>query len=1771
MGAFDDITSRYGSNANSGNAFEDITTEYGYDADNVPKPTLWDGIKNNAEWVANGVEDKASRVANQISTTAGNMKNTVVNWWDNANVAVSAANDAHRASISNSVDAYRRGEIDATELDEDGMNDNYKTADYDAKSAAAYNAIVGRPAGYLAITPYVHPYVRAAAGILAAPTIVGDAQDMYSQNSSNYAEGNTENIIADSPALTTAKGFLVDPIANPIGRAIDSPGEFAQNIVDNPFNAWDDVFLPAGMIHGVTPKRVSSAIGERVGRVGEHIKEKATNAFEDIGERFTKDEPKFEEGVMYNAFDDIPVPEEVNTVEPREYSEGELNGQAMEGETGNIQADVYNRYRMNGLSDVEAAGMTGNIGAESSFSTTVTSGDGYGSRGLVQFTGDRLNGENGLLKFAENRGLDPWDWRTQVDFSVWELHNTESAALEAMRAHPDATPAEMAKIIREYYERPDPAVARDNVRAEIAEDTFKGNYGSYENGPRDTSFKDSSLDPNRVSREEPFRDEFIERDAVKGEEPHTDLNSFVENTEKKSVKNDDLGINYQGEGETARTGEINEFQPKGRINTDFAEGEKPKFEEKALENDINSRFRYEEDAPNVSLKNAIDELPLKARETIINELKDVVKNDASETRLTELENKVHSNTEILKDLNKATKPDIPKTELDAVKARLSESLDVPVESLNHEYMETVRRDRAAELITDTQELKMLQAEPAEGGVSQYAKQPSQLLDHATHEQVHDAVVKAFDGNEAMANRYLESKGVKKSNIVDSNLQYSMNPLEQAEGRGAGEVKDIGRNVSRKEIINTINNLFDQRVKSGRLGKKGAMGWYNTKTQVIRSGNWGDIRTLSHELGHHIDNLYGFSDEHSSIGLQAAIDKDLLGQVRQRFGNAYNHLDRQGVRQEGFAEFFNDYIGDRARAKKLFPTFYNYFKETIKNDKELNAAVDKLSNVTHKWFNQSSADRIKGSISFERTSKAERIITDAKDGNIKDTIKRVASDVYTKAIDELNPLREMVEEVEHITGEKVAFKDNPFMQAWLSRGWVGKAEEFIKRGRPEKGIRSFEDIIKDIPQKEHKDFSAYLVALHDLDLHRNGQMATFTLKEDLATVKQYEKNPTFKSAAKDIHRFQDYMLAELVNNGILKVETYHLLRYKYPNYVPFFRDFSAESMDGFFSSSKGFVNVANPIKRFKGSTRDIIDPLESIVKNTYQFYNAIERNHVGVTFAKLAKKPGIGTIVEEVRGDRPAKSTDNTFSVWVKGKKVVYETTPELAQTMKMMNKDTSNFITKILQYPASWLRAGSTVTAGFAITNALRDTISAGVFSKHGFLPVVDTFKGLAHFLKKDQLYWDYVKSGGAHAAMVSLDRDYLSGHLRELFSRKSTLSKVARNPMEVLRAISEATEVATRLGEFSNARKGYTGLYSRLTKTNLKPKTLGEASIASRDITIDFSRTGTHTKSWNKIDAFFNATIQGGDKLVRAWRDDPKGMTIKSTLFITLPTIALWYLNKDNTAYQELPQWEKDTFFHIPAGDKFVKIPKPFELGLLYGTTFERMLQYFDDKENRRNSVGFKGFGDRVKETLIPDISPTFFVPIYEWAFNFSDFRQRNIVPQSQEKLPDKLQYGSNTSMVARKIGDTFNVSPYKVDNTIMGYGGNLARLGLDITDAISGANEKRPTKGVTELPEIRRFFVKPYQSSDSVQRVYDDFKEQEKLHNELKLTGQRPEGYDPKLYNKLKNAQNSFKAINKASKKIIDSETMSSDAKREKLDKLNIQKANVARGVYGLGIIKE
>lgn len=100
----------------------------------------------------------------------------------------------------------------------------------------------------------------------------------------------------------------------------------------------------------------------------------------------------------------------------------------------------------------------------------------------------------------------------------------------------------------------------------------------------------------------------------------------------------------------------------------------------------------------------------------------------------------------------------------------------------------------------------------------------------------------------------------------------------------------------------------------------------------------------------------------------------------------------------------------------------------------------------------------------------------------------------------------------------------------------------------------------------------------------------------------------------------------------------------------------------------------------------------------------------------------------------AKVTDHSFSVWENGKKVVYNTTPELYQAFKMLNPEGANMFTKLLSYPAKWLRAGATLGPEFILRNPVRDMISATIYSKHGFIPVVDTLKGLGLYLQKVKL-----------------------------------------------------------------------------------------------------------------------------------------------------------------------------------------------------------------------------------------------------------------------------------------------------------------------------------------------------------------------------------------------------------------------------------------------------
>lgn len=1720
MGYFDEFQ-RTGGGTSGERYFDEFKNQPPQD------PSLLDRAKGFLHSIDESYEEgRAARKA-QWEKTKANVWNTLSNYVANAGQAIENYGNEIAAAGERALEAYNNGES----INMEDPTQGFEGENYNRAKMNVYNELVGKPAGYAAITPGMPGIVRMAGGALAVPTLVDSTMQTYDQNIENDD---------DTPVISTAKGALLDPVINPVKEAVTHPGEYAQSLVDNPLETWDKVFLPGAVIHGAakgikkaTPKSISEPIREHITEpFNEHVIDPVKSGLANAKGRFFD---SFKRGGE-TGFDDLARDTEMGTQAFRE-----TNLPPEYGETGDIKIDVYNRLRQNGFTDSEAAGITGNIAQESMFDTEALSKDGYNSHGLVQWTGDR---KAHLEQFARENGLNPKDWRTQVDFISEEMNTTERAAFEALRKNPNITPEEAAHIVREQYERPDPAVANDAYRQQVAREVYDGRSVRPMQRPMQNGLNDFAEDVKQAAPEEANLN--FMKDPVKDITPE-ELSDHIKNgTIPKEV------FRTYDETEYSAFKDLPEKQ-----KFEYARQETLKLAD-GIDDPMGEKVRVIFDKEN---KNAVDDA-VKAFTSGHGENMSISDSRAFATGL--IKDTVQNPDFILKQKNgrklyvnlwrgkdnllHQIAVSMDKTDKGKIISS-STAMDKPRHRNN--AINQLSRD-----IKNADELIYV-GENIRGRQSGYPLQPSSDRGSTPDTQLHPS------GNSIVAEE------VGKVKLPGDERSFMAKPVEEAAGSDLTTWQ--GETISRKQILDDVNSIFGATIKKGRVGKKGTNGWYNPKTDIIRTRTFGDPRTVMHELGHYVDARFKFSN-------RPGFDTEFSNVIHKRFGNAYDKGGIETIRKEGIAEFFHDYVTSRKKAASEFPTFYKEFKKILEGDKELHAAVDKLSYVGHQWYAQPVWEQIKGGISFSDSMGRKSLAHALRDGKLGEAGKAFYHNMYTKLVDELHPYDELTKEGERRIGRKFSTEESPYEQAWLARGWAGKAKALIERGVPEKGIIAFKDIVRKIPDKLLKDFSTYLTALRELDMNRwnkslpEGEtklITRYTEAECLETIKHYEKSSVFKKAAAEIHKYTDYLLSEeAVNAGMLSKEAAAAMKNKYPHYVPFFREFYEAADTPGKGTGKGFVNVGGVTKKMKGSTLDVIDPIESIARSTYAIINAVERNKVGQSIVRLSKIDGMGALVEKVDG--AAKVTDHSFSVWENGKKVVYNTTPELYQAFKMLNPEGANMVVKILSVPAKWLRAGAVLSPEFMLRNPARDMISATVYSKHGFIPVADTLKGLALYLHKGDTYWEYMRSGAAQANLVSLDRNYLSGQIRDLMTRPGVKKMVTTNPIEILRGLSEATEMATRLAEFHNVRKGYTGIGNRLFGKTRKPGSIQDAALESRDITLDFSRIGSHTKSWNKISAFFNASIQGTDKMFRAWRENPLDMTIKTAMFITMPSVLLWYLNKDDPRYQELPQWQKDIFWIIPTKDTLIKIPKPFELGILFGTVPERMLQWMYDKDRGQKGNGFKGLWDVIIDNMVPNVSPTALVPALEAATNYSLFMNRNIVPQHErDNLPPAMQYGPYTSAVGKGIGKMFDVSPRIVDNTIRGYTGGLGGFGLTLSDSVLGMGEERPAKRISEMPGIRGFTATPYASSESVQEVYDAYDKQLKLFNAGRELHRRMDGFDPREFEQMKNAVKAFRNINLAKKAVMKS-NLSSEAKRKRLDEIQMSQVRIARKALGKGDIK-
>jgi hypothetical protein len=259
---------------------------------------------------------------------------------------------------------------------------------------------------------------------------------------------------------------------------------------------------------------------------------------------------------------------------------------------------------------------------------------------------------------------------------------------------------------------------------------------------------------------------------------------------------------------------------------------------------------------------------------------------------------------------------------------------------------------------------------------------------------------------------------------------------------------------------------------------------------------------------------------------------------------------------------------------------------------------------------------------------------------------------------------------------------------------------------------------------------------------------------------------------------------------------------------------------------------------------------------------------------------------------------------------------------------------------------------------------------------------------------------------------------------------------MTPMRRAGEWSELSSRLGEFGAATDWG-------KKTDID--TAAEAARAMRDVTVDFQRQGNIARELNRLSAFFTAQIGGIDKLARVFKEHPVRSTSRALLYVTAPTLALYAMNRKNEDYWNVPHYWRDLFYLIPAGKmanghtRWLPIPKPFELGLIFGTLPERLLAKYD-RQDPHYLDGLMGSAERV---ALPNIVADALAPVLG-AYANTSFTGAPIVPRRELDLPPELQYGPGTSALGRVAGKALGVSPRKIDAMVTGYTAGLGRLGL-------------------------------------------------------------------------------------------------------------------------------
>jgi len=462
---------------------------------------------------------------------------------------------------------------------------------------------------------------------------------------------------------------------------------------------------------------------------------------------------------------------------------------------------------------------------------------------------------------------------------------------------------------------------------------------------------------------------------------------------------------------------------------------------------------------------------------------------------------------------------------------------------------------------------------------------------------------------------------------------------------------------------------------------------------------------------------------------------------------------------------------------------------------------------------------------------------------------------------------------------------------------------------------------------------------------------------------------------------------------------------------------------------------------------------------------------------------------------------DVVTVWEKGKPQYYAVTDRmLMRSIGGMTGQQFGGMMSLFRTSKKWLTIGVTVDPAFMIANWIRDTVTTFVVSDVPIKSLGAPISSLREAYNDSPAMLALAYAGRGGGGFYDSHPDQIRGLLKDMGVKDvSGFMKTVVSPKNMLkwwRRVGTASEFGNRVRVYNTLKARWDGRIAELTATGMSGADASrqainegipspaEAAYQAQDL-LNFTRSGdwAATQTMIQIVPFLNARVQGLNRLYRGAKEHPMNFLAKGG-GLMMASIALALYNDDDERYDEVSEWDKDTYYHFWVGDEHFRIPKPFESGVIFSTIPERMLR------SMKGLDGWDLFAERMlaatTDTFAFNPVPQLVKPWMESYYNTSFFTDSPIIPAGMENLLPERQYDWRTGEFAKWVGDAMPEaapdwlqSPKRLEHFVRGYFGALGVYAMGVgnvmTESILYGPERTlgelTSKRLHELPVIERF----------------------------------------------------------------------------------------------------